>query len=170
MTASAPELLLATVTAVRDAIVKRLGVDSLNPDAKREMEMALEELNVMWKELQGEVDLLLLENTRYADAFEYSPDAYVITDLGGTVREANQAALELLGGRRDDVVARPLTDYVFDADASTVEPMLGGQPLAGPAHLRRAEAALLAVELSVRAIPLKEKGVGGLCWLIRPAA
>jgi hypothetical protein len=25
-------------------------------------------------------------------------------------------------------------------------------------------------ELRVRAIPLKKSGVGGLCWLIRPAA
>mgnify|MGYP003344518001 CR=1 FL=1 len=31
------------------------------------------------------------------------------------------------------------------------------------------EGAALAVELSVRAIPLKRSGVAGLCWLIRPS-
>ena len=60
---------LASVTAVRELMSKRLEASSLDADAKREMQMALEELDVMWEELQ-----------RYAEFFEYTPDAYVITD------------------------------------------------------------------------------------------
>jgi len=49
--------------------------------------------------------------------------------------------------------------------------MPGGpaKPLAWRAQLRRGSGKLLDAEFSVRAIPLKKSGVGGLCWLIRPA-
>ena len=147
MAARSPDWLLATVSAVRDLMLTRLEAQSLNPDAKRETERALEELDVMWEELQGQAATLLRENERYAELFEYSPDAYVITDVAGNVREANQAALELFAARRGDVVGHPLS-----------------------AQLQPADRAPLAVELSVRAIRLKKSGAGGLCWLIRPAA
>lgn len=175
MAASTPEWLLTTVSAVRELMIKRLEADSLNPDAKREMEMALEELDVMWEELQGQAAMLLRENTRYAEFFEYSPDAYVITDIGGNVREANQAALELLAAARDDVVARPLSGYVAQEDrvaflTRTVGLMLGGKPLSWQARLQPGDGPAIAVDFSVRAIPLKKSGAGGLCWLIRAAA
>ena len=173
--ANSPEWLLTTVSAVRELMIKRLEADSLNPEAKREMEMALEELDVMWEELQGQAATLLRENERYAEFFEYSPDAYVITDVGGNVREANQAALELFAAPRDEVLARPLSEYVAQEDrvaflTRTVGLMLAGKPLTWQARVQPGEGATVAVEFSVRAIPLKKSGVGGLCWLIRPAA
>ena len=91
-----PEWLTTTVGAVRELMIKRLEADSLDTEARREMEMALEELDVMWEELQGQAALLVRENERYAEFFRYAPDAYLITDAGGNIREANEAALELL--------------------------------------------------------------------------
>ncbi|HZD19397.1 MAG TPA: hypothetical protein VE325_01890, partial [Burkholderiales bacterium] len=54
----------------------------------------------------------------------------------------------------------------------TVGLMLGGpaQPVAWRAQLKQRGGEPMAAEFSVRAIPLKKSGVGGLCWLIRPAA
>ena len=175
MAAHSPDWLLTTVSAVRELMIKRLEAESQNPDTKREMEMALEELDVMWEELQGQAAMLLRENARYAEFFEYSPDAYVITDVGGNVREANQAALELLGAPRNQIVAHPLSEHVAQDDrvaflTRTVGLMLGGNPLTWQGRLQVAHATPVAVEFSVRAIPLKKSGVGGLCWLIRPAA
>jgi len=172
--ARSSEWLLTTVSAVRELMVKRLEADSLNPDAKREMEIALEELDVMWEELQGQAALLERENERYAEFFEYSPDAYLVTDVGGNMREANQAALELLASHREGIIGQPLSHYIADEDrvsflTRTVSPMLGGKSLAWQARLKPAAGAPLLVEFSVRAIPLKKSGVGGLCWLIRPA-
>ena len=171
-----PEWLFTTVTAVRELMVKRLEADSLNSDAKRDIEMALEELDVMWEELQGQAALLVRENERYAEFFEYSPDAYLITDAGGSVREANQASLELLGAARDDIVGKPLSDCIAEEDrvaflARTVGLMLGTstKPLVWAARLSTGKDEPLAVEFTVRAIPLKKSGVGGLCWLVRPA-
>lgn len=173
---NAPDWLSTTVTAVRELMIKRLEVDSLNVDARREMEVALEDLDVMWEELQGQVAMLTRENERYAEFFEYAPDAYLITDAGGSVREANRGALELLASARDDVIGRPLSEYVA-ADhriaflTRTAGLMLGasGRPVTWKATLQPAEGAPLEVEFSVRSIPLKKSGVGGLCWLIRPA-
>jgi PAS domain S-box-containing protein len=172
-----PEWLLTTVGAVRDLMVKRLETEWLDADAKREMEMALEELDVMWEELQGQASLLLRENERYAEFFQYAPDAYLITDAGGGIREANEAALELLKAPREEVLARPLSAYIAAEErvgflARTVSLMLGAaaKPLVWRTQLQTHEGAAVAAELSVRAIPLKKSGVGGLCWLIRPAA
>jgi PAS domain S-box-containing protein len=175
MAAHSPDWLLTSVSAVRELMIKRLEAESQNPDAKREMEMALEELDVMWEELQGQAAMLLRENARYAEFFEYSPDAYVITDVGGNVREANQAALELLGAPHNQVVAHPLSEHMAQDDrvaflTGTESLMLGGNPLTWQGRLQVAHATPVAVEFSVRAIPLKKSGVGGLCWLIRPSA
>lgn len=174
---NSPEWLLTTVTAVRELMIKRLEANSLNSDAKREMEMALEELDVMWEELQGQAAMLVRENERYAEFFEYAPDAYLITDAGGSIREANQAAAELLATSREDVLSRTLSEYIAPDDrvpflTRTVGLMLGApnKPHNWKCRLQPARAAPLEVEFSVRAIPLKKSGVGGLCWLIRPAA
>ena len=170
-----PEWLLTTVTAVRELMIKRLEADAGNPDTKRDLEMALEELDVMWEELQGQAALLVRENERYAEFFEFAPDAYVITDAGGSVREANQAALELMQSARADVLGRPLSEYIAEDDrvaflSRSVGLMMGGavKPHSWKAHLQPGEGAGFAAEFSVRSIPLKKSGIGGLCWLIRP--
>jgi len=173
--ASAPDWLNTTVGAVRELMIKRLEANSLDPEAKREMEMALEELDVMWEELQGQAALLVRENERYAEFFEYAPDAYLVTDGGGNIREANQAALELLKASRHEVIGRPLSEYVAAEEragflARTVGLRVGAlKPQAWPMRLQPRESEPFAAQLHVRAIPLKKSGTGGLCWLIRPA-
>ena len=170
-----PEWLNTTVTAVRDLMVKRLEVDSLDADAKRDIEMALEELDVMWDELQGQAALLMRENERYAEFFEFAPDAYLITDAGGSIREVNQAALELLEAARTEVVGKSLSQYVAEEDrvaflARAVGLLVGAtKPEAWKGHVQSGAGMRRAAEFSVRSIPLKKSGVGGLCWLIRPA-
>lgn len=173
---NSPEWLLTTVSAVRELMIKRLEADSLDAESKREMEMALEELDVMWEELQGQATLLVRENERYAEFFQYAPDAYLITDAGGNIREANEAALELLKCAREAVLGRSLSDYIAGEDrvaflTRSVGLILGAtvKPLTWRGRLQPREGAALAAEFSVRAIPLKKSGVGGLCWLVRPA-
>src|SRR3954462_10405963 len=107
---------MTTVGAVRELMLKRLDTEVANSDSRRDLEMALEELDVMWEELQGQSALLVRENERYAEFFDFAPDAYLITDAGGKIREANQAALELLGAARETVLGGTLSDYVVDAD------------------------------------------------------
>ncbi len=169
--------LSTTVQAVRELMLKRLQSESLDEGSQREVEMAVEELDVMWEELQGQAALLERENARYAEFFEYAPDAYLITDPGGSVREANQAAAQLVKASRADLIGRPLSDFIAAGDrvtflAKAVGLMLGAgaaRTLAWQARVAPLEGAPFACEFSVRAIPLKKSGAAGLCWLVRPA-
>jgi PAS domain S-box-containing protein len=173
--AGTPDWLRTTVTTVRELMIQRIEKDSLDPESRREMEMALEELDVMWEELQGQAELLSRENERYAEFFEFAPDAYLVTDAGGKVREANQAASELFGAARDELVGRALGGCIPDEERATFLSRWVGLVVgeaSGPAswsgRIRTAAGEVCEVQFSLRAIPLKKSGVGGICWLIRP--
>ena len=108
MASAASDWLLTTVTAVREIMIKRLEDASLDEKSHREVELALEEIDVMWEELQAQATLLERENARYAEFFEFAPDAYVITDAGGGIRELNAAAAELFGAGGSSMIGRAL--------------------------------------------------------------
>jgi PAS domain-containing protein len=167
--------LLTTINAVRELMVQRLEKHSLDPDSEREMQMALEEIEVMWEELVGQADLLSREHRRYQEFFEFAPDAYTVTDAGCNIREANRAMSDLLCTSRADMLGKPLSNYVAEADRTrflsnfiglVVQPV--GKPAGWRCHLQPAKAPEIEVAITVRAIPLRKSGVGGLCWLIRP--
>ena len=175
MSGAPSQWLSTTVQAVRDLMLKRLQSESLDEGSQREVEMALEELDVMWEELQGQTALLERENARYAEFFEFAPDAYVITDPGGVVREVNEAAAELFRAARADLLGRPISDFVTAEDrvaflSKAVGLMLAGAPrkLTLQARVEPQHGAALACQFAVRAIPLRKSGAAGLCWLIRP--
>lgn len=163
-----------TVNAIRELMQKRLESHTLPEEAAHELEMALQTLDMLWEELQEQSNLLDLEHDRYASFFEASPDAYLITDAGGNIREANPAALSLLGAVAGSVVGRQLVRLIPDADqpvflARFIAVSSGQDDKAvvwlGRLHTPSGPA---EVSFSVRRVPLKRSGVGGLCWLIRP--
>ena len=175
MAASGTGWLRTTIDAVREVMLRRLEKSALDADAEKDVQMAIEELDVMWEELQAQADALSRENVRYAEFFENAPDAYLITDAGGNVREANRAAAELHGAAGDEVVGSPLSQYVAERDR--VRFLSGFVGMFVDPHvsyvnwecaLRAAGGTERAASISVRAIPLKKSGVRGLCWLIRP--
>jgi PAS domain S-box-containing protein len=156
-------------------MVKRLQGHSLDAESERDVPMALEELEVMWEELQGQAELLSREHERYAEFFEFAPDAYVVTDAGANVREANQAACELFRTSREDLVGAPLSSFIAEGDRvgflSRFVSMVvhgGTAPQTWQSRIQAAEGSTVGVTISVRSIPLKKSGIGGLCWLVRP--
>jgi PAS domain S-box-containing protein len=153
-----------TIDAVRDVMAKRLQQGSLAAEDQRELEMALEELDVMWEELQGQATLLARESARYAEFFEHAPEAYLITDAGGSVREANQAARELLGA---DPCGRQLAGFVPEAERAHFLAMFLGAVDGSRARAWEGVLGTTRVQFSVRAIPLRKSAVSGLCWLLR---
>jgi PAS domain S-box-containing protein len=172
-----PAWLLTTVSAVRELMLRRLEAATLDPDARRDMEMALEELDVMWEELQGQAALLTRENERYSQFFEFAPDAYLVTDAGGGIREANHSAAELLGAPREALAGRVLFDFVAPEDRTCFLARAVGMTLAGAprsscwgARVQPGAGAPFAADFTVRVIPLKKSGTGGLCWLVRASA
>lgn len=174
MSGAHSQWLLTTVNAVRELMLGRLQSKSLDPASQRDVEMALEELDVMWEELQGQSELLSRESQRYVEFFDFAPDAYVVTDVGGNIREANRAALELLGANRAALVHRPLSGFVAESDRvgflSHFVGVLVNQVdrAAWEACVQPTAGAPQRALFSLRAIPLSKSGVGGLCWLIRP--
>ena len=174
MAAAPSQWLLTTVNAVRELMVGRLQKASFDEESRRDVEMALEELDVMWDELQGQAELLSRENQRYAEFFDHAPDAYLVTDVGGNIREANRAAAELLRTDRENLLRRPLSSFLVEADRVNFLTRFVGLLIQGvakdgwDAHITPAAGGMLRAHFSVRAIPLGKSGVGGLCWLIRP--
>jgi PAS domain-containing protein len=155
---------------------QRLDKAPTDPAMERDIQMALEELEVMWEELQGQAELLQRESDRYQEFFDFAPDAYLITDAGCNVREANRAAADLLAVPKGALLGQPLSGFVVQEDRTlflsqfvslVMNPAL--KSLAFECGLQPRGGKPLRVTVSVRAIPLRKSGVGGLCWLIRPA-
>jgi PAS domain S-box-containing protein len=76
---------------------------------------ALEEIETVEEELRRQnEDLLIVRETleierhRYRELFERAPDGFLLTDCLGTIREANQAAAELLAASRPALIGKPL--------------------------------------------------------------
>jgi PAS domain S-box-containing protein len=166
--------LLTTINAVREVMVKKLEKRTLDAETEREMQMALDMIETIWEELRGQSDLLTLEQRRYECVFEFSPDAYAVTDAGGNVREANRALAELLGVPRADLLGKPLLQWVAAPERTIcLEKLIGdgrdsgGKPRAWRSKLQPARGPERDAVISVRAIPLDRSGVAGLCWLFR---
>jgi PAS domain S-box-containing protein len=84
---------------------------------------AIEELQVAGEELRQQNEELALarsvieeERARYQGLFDFAPDAYLVTNPHGIIREANQAAVALLSAGKDFLVGKPLVRYVAKED------------------------------------------------------
>jgi PAS domain-containing protein len=168
-----PEWLATTVNAVRDLMLRRLTRPALDEDTKREAEMAVQALDLLWEQLEGEAEMLTREHERYLAFFDNAPDAYVVTDCGGSIREANRAALELFGRSDAQIKGCSLARFIAKDDEVAFLMCLAARPTAlGPAswsgHIGGENAPPVRVLMGVRPIPLAGSGVAGLCWVVRP--
>lgn len=94
---------------------------NVETEALRELARAIEELNVSYEELRAQNDALRdayheveTERQHYTDLFSLIPDAYVVTDVFGTILDANNAAEELLGTKGGRVRGKPLAIFVTE--------------------------------------------------------
>lgn len=91
----------------------------LLPIAFKELGVVSEELQVAVEELQQQNEELAvsrveveLQRQRYQELFEFAPDGYLVTDINGTVQEANRAAANLLNVSQRFLVGKPLIIFV----------------------------------------------------------
>src|ERR1041385_1113010 len=87
--------------------------DTVAQSADPELECFLEELSTCLEELRSADEEIIARNqelarvaadlksehSRYRDLFDFSPDGYIVTDLKGTIQEANLVAGRMLGIR-----------------------------------------------------------------------
>lgn len=81
-------------------------------NASEEMQIALEELQKQNEALAAAQLAAEAQSQRYQELFEFVPDAYLMTDINGTIQEANRAAGSLLKISPRFLVGKPLTVFV----------------------------------------------------------
>lgn len=93
----------------------------LLPVAFKELGVVSEELQVAVEELQQQNEELAtarveveIQRQRYQDLFELAPDGYLVTDINGTIQEANRAATNLLNVSQRFLVGKPLIIFVTE--------------------------------------------------------
>ncbi|MGJ5632740.1 PAS domain-containing sensor histidine kinase [Nostoc sp. CALU 1950] len=125
------------VGSIRDIILqneagKVLGITGRVTDTTDLMETCealratLEELQVVEEELRQQNEELAiaretaeLEHRRYQDLFDLAPDAYLIINVAGIIKEANYVAAALLSVRQKYLVGKPLILFVAEPDRQT---------------------------------------------------
>lgn len=109
----------------------------LLPQALEELQLSVEELRVADEEMRVQNEELSrsrlrleAERQRYQDLFEFAPDGYLVTDLDGTILEANRAASRLLNISPRFLKKRSLGTLIAMPDLSEFQARL--QVLARP--------------------------------------
>lgn len=106
--------------------------DLLN-EASEEFHVALEELHVAQEQLFQQNEQLVQQNhelvaarkaveaerQRYQELFELAPDGYLVTDVNGTIQEANRAAGLLFNIKPQFLVGKPLNMFIAQEDRQT---------------------------------------------------
>jgi PAS domain S-box-containing protein len=162
--------LFSSVRSVRELLQRKAQEDS---HAKGELEAGLQEIETLWQELRTRADELASERQRYTEFFEYAPDAYLVTDEHGTVREANRAAAELLGLPARALCGKPLLTYIAEPERRDFRARLtsaSGQPdeeVSAWSGTLAPRGANMQVEFRVRAMPVPGGDRAALCWLVR---
>jgi len=112
------------IASARKRIAPLLGSTTASPSETSltpvtEIALMLEELNVAEEEMRQQADELVMtrdqvesERARYIDLFDEAPDAYLVTDDAGVVREANRAAERMLQIDRSRLRGKPLAAMV----------------------------------------------------------
>jgi PAS domain S-box-containing protein len=150
-------------------------------EALEQLSVALEEMLIAETAVRQQNDdlsamqaLLDEERRRYRDLFDFAPEAYIVTDLGGNIEELNRAATTMLGWRQKGLVGKPLTSYVDPAERREFRQQLAElatipRIAAWPVRLRTASGGSVQASVTVDAVRESERSVASLRWLIRDA-
>jgi PAS domain S-box-containing protein len=141
-------------------------------EALEELHVADEELRLQNEELIASRDQLDTERRKYYDLFDFAPDAYIVTDVHGTIAEANLAASQLLGVQRQFLTGKPLPVF-FDAEARAahrhqLDQLCGFERIDGwEIGIRPRGGTPIPVSISIGRVTAADKNVTGFRWIIR---
>jgi len=136
------------------------------------LEVAYEELEQQNEELERTREALERERHRYRHLFEEAPFGYLVTDVHGTVEEANRAAAELFGVHQELLPGKPLPAYLEMADRRAFRDLLprvcAGEPMAElEVRIKPRDRAPFAVALTaVRDLDTQNR-TARLRWMMR---
>jgi PAS domain S-box-containing protein len=90
-----------------------------------ELRVAVEELRITNESLRDSRTEVEAERRRYRDLFDLAPDAYLVTDLLGVIREANRSALAQLNIDSRFLVGKPLVLFLPEESRSAFRAEIG---------------------------------------------
>jgi len=130
------------------------------------------DLNARRDELSGQPEQLARERDYYAALFRLAPEACVVSDSSGTIRDVNDAGQRLLRLSRPFLVGRPIQLFVAPEHRSEFRTRLNELLSQEPETAKSWQGALrrndpLAAQFTANAVPSAE-GVVRVCWVLRP--
>lgn len=144
-------------------------------EALEELRVCVEELRVAGEELRHQNEALSRERQRYADLFNFAPDAYLITDADGVIQEANRAAGTLLNCPQQFLIGKPLVVFVAREDHRAFRLQLTTVRLEAMEKvedwritIQPRETSAFRAAMTAGAIQDPVSRLIGLRWLIRP--
>ena len=177
------EWLLTAIHAVEDLVQPKLEArrgaaapaGEVQREQDHELEICMEELRVAAEELTNLRDQLDAERQRYAELFNFAPEAYLQTDARGNIREANRAAADLLRCAQAHLVGKPLAVFVADAERRHFRTKIAALEHMGPDSVLQWTSRMqartgTAVDVLVRASPEREASgrMSGVRCMLRP--
>jgi PAS domain S-box-containing protein len=96
---------------------------------------------------------------RYQTLFEHAADAVLVVDAAGRCLDANPAALDLLGYRREVLLQHRLSDLLDRVAHVTIASgasMIAADTWRGDVELRRADGSIVPVEVQTAAVDLPD--------------
>ncbi|MDZ8240026.1 MAG: PAS domain S-box protein [Nostoc sp. ChiQUE01a] len=142
----------------------------------QELQTALEELTTIEEELHSSNEELIesrqaieLERRRYRDLFEFAPDGYLVTNIQGSIQQANQAAATLLSAQQQYLIGKPLVVFIAEPERQAFRTRLAQlQEVQGwEVYLKPRSREPFPVVLSVTSIHDEQGQQVGWRWLLR---
>ncbi|MDP9223450.1 MAG: ATP-binding protein [Actinomycetota bacterium] len=127
--------------------------------------------NRLPEETEAERQEITTEPDTYRKLFEMAPDAYLFTDLAGTIQEANAAAARLFRTAAMDLTGTPVLEFLPQKARREVAQRVAARAAAGEAdEVDEWEGQLLPRSGDVVTVSFRVGGggqAGGLMWLLR---
>jgi PAS domain S-box-containing protein len=101
-------------------------LEELN-ESLEELQVAEEELRAQASELAESERRAVEDRARYEELFQFAPDPYLVTDMYGTILEANRAAVQRLGVDVSYLRGKPLVTFVTSDYRRQFRALLNGQ-------------------------------------------
>jgi PAS domain S-box-containing protein len=145
-------------------------LDEIGFQVFEEMASLLEEIEVANEELRQQseaVEAALMEaeknRRRYEDLFELAPDAYLVMDDRGIIREANRTAAQMLNVEQQHLLNKPLVAFLPELDRFTAQ----GCTVFGETYVHPRNCAPFCAAVTTSPVHDSNKEVSGCRFLIR---
>ena len=166
--------------AMHDRISGLTSADALaSSETMEDLKVALEELRVAEEELRQQNEELSathleldLERRRFEELFEFAPDAYLVTDPGGIVRQANRSASDLLRVPPAFLGGKALAAYIASDDRPRFRSLLtrlgaGAESHTAAFKLQPRDGGQLDAELTYSVSQARHGEPRVIRWLVR---